>query len=147
MEFIGKKYILKTPSEFSLSVEIKKELEDFFAVVKFNHPKDGTKIEFTSPVNIESDSYFQYVEIPSICVNESLNQDGNIPANWIINTRIVDEFRLKCQFIGCTLSSVSTIEILHLGNNKWNSYPLELLGKIECITVENVIENSRSYIQ
>ena len=128
MEFIGKKYKLTNNNTgLCFIIQILKKEDDYSVMIEFSHPKDKQKVKFTSPVNIRSN---KYVESLSIDVNEYLNNEGNIPTAWIFNGRRVDEFKINCKFKGSLISSVSTIEILHLGMNKWVSYPLSMVGNI-----------------
>ena len=107
-------------------VIFKKDL-GYFAKSEFIHPKNGERIIFETPVTISSN---MYVESEIINVQKQFNNAGIDSSEWVINSRPVREIKVKCKFKGKKMSSVSSILVLHVGMEKWVSYPFSMIGQL-----------------
>ena len=128
MEFIGKIYHFKNSSNgHGMKIQIIKQNTLHIAKSGFIHQESGVLKTFETPVTISST---MYVESPAINVNDHLNKTGVESTEWKINSRVVDEIKVKCEFKGKKMSGVSTILVKHTGMDKWVSYPFSMIGEL-----------------
>ena len=128
MEFLDHSYhFANTEHGHGMRIVIFEKEMGYFAKSEFIHPKNGDKIIFETPVTISSN---MYVESEIINVKEKFNRAGIDNSEWMINSRPVQEIKVKCKFKGKKMSSVSSILVLHVGMEKWVSYPFSMIGQL-----------------
>ena len=128
MEFIGKTYHFKNSSNgHGMKIQITKKNSSYIAKSEFIHPESGNPKTLEIPVTISSN---MFVESPAINVKDHLNEIEVETIEWKINSRIVDEIKVKCKFKGTKMSGVSTILVKHAGMDKWVSYPFSMIGEL-----------------